>query len=200
MIESEKYGFSFTASSLRLNEMILVASAIAENRKLDYINELGGGKSTTGKRMLVEFERRISNLTPRQADILINGDFLSQKQIAFVCVCKTYLFIRDFVVEVLREKILVFDYQITEGDYISFYRRKLDLHPEMDKITELTEKKIKQVTFKILEQAGVIDSIKSKVIQPQIIDKKVMDAIALENPNWLKVLFMSDMDITAIRK
>jgi hypothetical protein len=200
MIESEKYGFSFTASSLRLNEMILVASAIAENRKLDYINELGGGKSTTGKRMLVEFERRISNLTPRQADILINGDFLSQKQIAFLCVCKTYLFIRDFVVEVLREKILVFDYQITEGDYISFYRRKLDLHPEMDKITELTEKKIKQVTFKILEQAGIIDSIKFKVIQPQIIDKKVMDEIALENPNWLKVLFLSDMDIKAIRK
>jgi hypothetical protein len=200
MIESGKYSFSFTASSLRLNEMIVVATAIAEKRELDYVNELGGGKSTTGKRMLVEFEKRISNLTPRQADILIKGDFLSQKQIAFLSVCKTYLFIRDFVVEVLREKILVFDYQITEGDYISFYRRKLDLHPEMDTITELTEKKIKQVTFKILEQAGIIDSIKSKVIQPQIIDKKVMDAIALENPNWLKVLFMSDMDITAIRK
>lgn len=200
MIDNEKYGFSFTASSLRLNEMILVATALAEKRELDYINELGGGKSTTGKRMLVEFEKRMTNLTPRQADILINGDFLSQKQIAFLSVCKTYLFIRDFVVEVLREKILVFDYQITEGDYISFYRRKLDLHPEMDKITDLTEKKIKQVTFKILEQAGIIDSIKSKVIQPQIIDKKVMAAIALENPNWLKVLFMSDMDITAIRK
>jgi hypothetical protein len=200
MIESGKYSFSFTASSLRLNEMIVVATAIAEKRELDYVNELGGGKSTTGKRMLVEFEKRISNLTPRQADILINGDFLSQKQIAFLSVCKTYLFIRDFVVEVLREKILVFDYQITEGDYISFYRRKLDLHPEMDTITELTEKKIKQVTFKILEQAGIIDSIKSKVIQPQIIEKKVMAAIALENSNWLKVLFMSDMDITAIRK
>lgn len=200
MIDNEKYGFSFTASSLRLNEMILVATALAEKRELDYINELGGGKSTTGKRMLVEFEKRMTNLTPRQADILINGDFLSQKQIAFLSVCKTYLFIRDFVVEVLREKILVFDYQITEGDYISFYRRKLDLHPEMDTITELTEKKIKQVTFKILEQAGIIDSIKAKVIQPQIIYKKVMDAIALDNPNWLKVLFMSDMDITAIRK
>jgi hypothetical protein len=48
----------------------------------------------------------------------------------------------------------------------------------MDTITELTEKKIKQVTFKILEQAGIIDSIKSKVIQPQIIKKKVMAAIA----------------------
>lgn len=200
MIETEKYGFSFTASSLRLNEMILVASAIVEKRELDYINDLGGGKSTTGKRMLMEFEKRISNLTSQQVDILVNGDFLSQKQIAFLSICKTYLFIRDFVVEVLREKILVFDYQITEGDYISFYRRKLDLHPEMDTLTDITQKKIKQVTFKILEQAGISDSIKSKVIQPQIIDRKVTNAIVSDNPNWLKVLFISDMDITTMRK
>ena len=150
--------------------------------------------------MLSEFEKRISNLTPKQTDILVNGDFLSQKQIAFLSICKTYLFIRDFVVEVLREKILVFDYQITEGDYISFYRRKLDLHPEMDTLTDITQKKIKQVTFKILEQAGIIDRIKSKVIQPQIIDRKVTDAIVSDNPNWLKILFISDMDITTLRK
>lgn len=200
MIETEKYSFSFTTSSLRLNEMILVAIAIAEKRDIDYINELGGGNSKTGRKMLSEFEKRISNLTSRQVDILANGDFLSQKQIAFLSICKTYLFIRDFVVEVLREKILVFDYQITEGDYISFYRRKLDLHPEMDTLTDITQKKIKQVTFKILEQAGIIDSIKSKVIQPQIIDRKVSDAIVSDNPNWLKVLFISDMDITTMRK
>lgn len=200
MIETEKYSFSFTTSSLRLNEMILVAIAIAEKREIDYINELGGGNSKTGRKMLSEFEKRISNLTSEQIDILVNGDFLSQKQIAFLSICKTYLFIRDFVVEVLREKILVFDYQITEGDYISFYRRKLDLHPEMDILTDITQRKIKQVTFKILEQAGIIDSIKSKVIQPQIIDRKVTDAIVSDNPNWLKVLFISDMDITTMRK
>lgn len=200
MIETEKYSFSFTTSSLRLNEMILVAIAIAEKREIDYINELGGGNSKTGRKMLSEFEKRISNLTSRQVDILANGDFLSQKQIAFLSICKTYLFIRDFVVEVLREKILVFDYQITEGDYISFYRRKLDLHPEMDTLTDITQKKIKQVTFKILEQAGIIDSIKSKVIQPQIIDRKVTDAIVSDNPKWLKVLFISDIDITTMRK
>ncbi|MEC5167235.1 hypothetical protein RCH18_002987 [Flavobacterium sp. PL11] len=200
MMDNEKYIFSFTASSLRMNEMIVVAKALVEERKIDYINELGGGKAATGKRLLSEFNRRISNLTSNQVEILINGDFLSQKQIAFLSVCKTYLFIRDFVVEVLREKILVFDYQITEGDYISFYRRKLDLHPEMDMLTQLTENKIKQVTFKILEQAGIINSIKNKVIQPQIIDRKVIDAFATDNTKWFKILFMSDMDITTIRK
>ena len=108
---------------------------------------------------------------------------------------KSYGFIRDFVIEVVREKYLVYDYQITEGDYISFYRRKLDLHDEMVTLTELTQKKIKQVTFKILEQAGFIDTIKSRNIQPQIIDLKLMNAIVQDNPNWLKVLLVSDMDI-----
>jgi hypothetical protein len=69
-------------------------------------------------------------------------EILSQNKLPFVCMQNVFI-IRDFVVEAIREKILVFDYQITEGDYISFYRRKLDLHPEMDTITELTEKKIK---------------------------------------------------------
>jgi hypothetical protein len=90
-----------------------------------------------------------------------------------VSICKSYSFIIEFIVEVVREKVLVNDYQISDGDYISFYRRKFDLHEEMDSITELTEKKIKQVTFKILEQAGLIDDIKNRIIQPQIIINKM---------------------------
>jgi hypothetical protein len=196
MLETEKYDFSFTASSLRLNEMILVAKAILENRQIDITNELGGGKSVTGKRMLSEFQKRISKLSSSEVQLLVNGDLTAQKQIAFVSVCKAYFFIRDFAIEVLREKLLIYDYQITEGDYITFYRRKHDLHPEMEKLTEITEKKVRQVTFKILEQVGLIDNVKSKVIQPQIIDTKVMDVVIdSDNAKWLQVLLMSDMDI-----
>lgn len=195
MTKTNKYDFSFTASSLRLNEMLLVARAFHDGVEVDYTNELGGGKSSTGKRMLSEFKKRISHLTSAQLDVLLNSDLVTQKQLTLVSVCKPYSFIRDFVVEVVREKILVYDYQITDGDYISFYRRKFDLHEEMDSITELTEKKIKQVTFKILEQAGLINDIKNRIIQPQIIDYKLMKALVQDNPNWLKVLLVSDTDI-----
>jgi len=199
MVDIVKYDFSFTASSLRLNEMILVANAVLEKREIDYTNELGGGKSTTGKRMLSEFKKRVSKLSSGELKYLVSGDLTSQKQIAFILICKTYWFIRDFMIEVLREKVLVFDYQITEGDYISFFRRKLELHPEMGKLTEITNKKIKQVTFKILEQAGIIDTTKSKKIQPQIISDKVMKVVASDNANWLKVLLMSDTDIASLK-
>ena len=195
MIKTNKYDFSFTASSLRLNEMLLVARANHDGVEIDYTNDLGSGKSSTGKRMLSEFKKRISHLTPAQLNVLLNSDLVTQKQLTLVSVCKSYSFIREFIVEVVREKVLVYDYQITDGDYISFYRRKFDLHEEMDSLTELTEKKIKQVTFKVLEQAGLINDIKNRIIQPQIIDYKLIKALVQDNPNWLKVLLVSDMDI-----
>lgn len=195
MIKTNKYDFSFTASSLRLNEMLLVARAIHDGAEVDYTNDLGGGKSSTGTRMLSEFKKRISHLTPEQLDVLLNSDLVTQKQLTMVSVCKAYSFIREFIVEVVREKVLVYDYQITDGDYISFYRRKFDLHEEMDSLTELTEKKIKQVTFKMLEQAGLINDIKNRIVQPQIIDYKLIKALVRDNPNWLKILLVSDTDI-----
>jgi len=78
MIKTSKYDFSFTASSLRLNEMLLVARAYHEGVEVDYTNDLGGGKSSTGKRMLSEFKKRISHLTPLQIEVLLNSDLVTQ--------------------------------------------------------------------------------------------------------------------------
>ena len=126
---------------------------------------------------------------------MVESDLTSQKQIAFLSVCKAHPFIRDFVVEVLREKLLIFDDELTDGEYISFYRRKNEVHPEMDSLTMITQKKVRQVTLKILEQAGIIDDINLKQIQPQIISEKVVQAIAFQDRQWLKIFFMSDLDI-----
>lgn len=199
MVKVERYDFSFTASSLRLNEMKIVAEAKVNHRDIDYVRELGKGKASTGKRMLSEFNKRISFLTSGELSLLLNGDLIAQKQIAYLSVCKAYGFIRDFVVEVLREKMLVFDYEVTDGEYISFYRRKADLHPEMDNLTPITQRKVKQVTFKILEQSEIINSIKNKIIQPQIVDDVVAKAILSDNPKWLQMFLLSDHDIANLK-
>jgi len=199
MVEISKYDFSFTGFSLRENLMAKVACAFRENVEVDKL-EIGGGNSQTGKRMLSDIKKRIKKLTFRQLDLLIDGDLITQRQIAFLSICKTHLFIRDFTVEILREKLLVYDYQITEGDYIIYYRRKAELHPEMDNLTEITQNKIRQVTFKILEQAGIIDDVKSKTIQPQLLEQNVIRAIAEDDKEWLKIFLMSDLDIENLNK
>lgn len=190
-----KYDFSYTASSLRLNEMVLVAGHILNDTEIDFVNELGAGKSATGKRIYRDIIKRLSSLNRRQLELLVEGSLDVKKQLAFFAVCKTYLFIRDFTVEVLREKHLVFDNIISEGDYLSFLRRKQEIHLEIEGLTETTVRKVRQVTFKILEQAGIINNIREKHIQPQLLEPKLLKLISHDNPEWLKIYLMSDLDI-----
>jgi len=200
MTNNYKYNFSYTGFSLRLAETIKVAIARIENADLDAVLEIGGGKTATTKKFLNEINKRLSQLNTIQLDLLIDGDLTTQKQIAFLAVCKAHYFIRDFVVEVIREKTLLFDYNLSEGDYITFFRNKTELHPEMDNYTENTIQKIRNVSFRILEEAGIIDDVKNKAIQPQLMDQKTRTAIATDNPNYLKLFLMSDLDILNLTK
>ena len=129
MIRLPKYKLSFTAASLRLNEMVKVARTasdmgVSDLRKLEDSGVVFSSvKSGTSNREFREIRLRLEKLLPEQTDILINGDLESQKHIAFLAVCKHYSFIRDFTIEVLRDKALVFDYTINESDFNSFIDR-----------------------------------------------------------------------------
>jgi hypothetical protein len=194
MVNINKYDFSFIALSMQVNLMVKVARAVKNNEEISEV-EIGEGNSRTGKRKLTDIKKRIKKLTFRELNLLLDEDLIAQRQIAFLSICKTHLFIREFTVEILREKLLVYDYQITEGDYIIFYRRKSEMHPEMDNLTEKTQNKVRQVTFKILEQAGIIDDVKTRMVQPQLLEQKVINTIAEDDKEWLKVFLMSDVDI-----
>jgi hypothetical protein len=195
MVESAKYGFSFTASAIRVNKFEKVLRHLSLGEDIDITNDLGNGKSSTGTRVLSDLNKRAKVLNQEMIDLYLESDFQTQRSIAYLSICKAYDFIRDFVIEVIREKFLVYDYQITEGDFITFFRRKCEMHSEMDTLTDDTRYKIKQITFKLLEQVGMIDDVKSKTIQPQIMDVKLIDSIASDDKQWLKVFLMSDMDI-----
>ena len=192
MIESTfKYEFSLTASSLRVNEMILFATKYINEGLLEFKSD----KGTTNKRMVSEFKKRIDNLTVNQQELLLNSNFSNQKQLAFLSACKTYSLLRDFVIEVVREKYLIMDFNLSDTDYISFIRRKEINHDELANLTDQTQAKVKQVIFKILEQAGIIDNVRDKEIQLQLLGRSTKKSIIEDNPEWLKVFLLSDMDI-----
>lgn len=199
------YTFAFTAASLRLNEMVKVAqfavtTGITDLKKIkDEQIVFGSVKSGTTERQFREIRKRIEGLTSIQIELLATGDLVTQRQIAFLAVCKHYAFIRDFVVEVIRDKTLVFDYQLRESDFNSFIKNKQQVHPELDDFEESTFTKAKQVMFHILEQAGIIDNPESKRIQPQILNQAVQKAIALDDRNQLRYFLLSDRDIQDIK-
>jgi hypothetical protein len=200
-----KYILSFTAASLRLNEMVKVAKTAYDNdiSNLHEVREsevvFNSVKIRTSDREFREIRKRLETLTLDQINILIHGDLISQKQIAFLAVCKRYDFIRDFAIDIVRDKVLVYDYKINESDYNSFINNRVHIHPELEEFEDSTLKKAKQVLFHILEQADIISSVVEKTIRPQLIQSDVIRAIANDDSAWLKIFMMPDKDIKQLK-
>ena len=194
-MKKNNYNFSYTGFSLRIPEMLKMAKSIYYNMDFDYIQELGSGKETTAKKFRSEIGKRLKALTNDQLEVFVNGTLQSQTQIGFLSICKVHGFIRDLMIEIIREKYLLFDDILTNGDYISFFRSKSNEHPEVAKLKERSAKKIQQVTYRILEQAEILNNTKDKFIQPILIDEEVIKTIISDNPNWLKIFMASDTDI-----
>jgi hypothetical protein len=205
MTKQSTYSLSFTAASLRLNELITIARTAKDHGITDLkkVKEIGvvfnSVKNRTNDREFREIRKRLELLTKDQIEILINGDLVSQKQVAFLAVCKHYLIIRDFTIEVIREKVLVYDYKINESDFTTFIKNKINTHPELEEFNDSTLKKGKQVLFHILEQADIINNTVDKSTQLQLLQSNLIKAIAEDDPNWLKIFMMSDMDIKSLK-
>jgi len=205
MAKVSTYKLSFTAASLRLSETVKVAKAANDSgiTDLNKVRDSGvvftSGKARTTDREFREIRKRLELLTPDQLEVLIHGDLISQKQIAFLALCKHHAFIRDFVIEVIREKTLVFDYRINASDLNSFIKTKAYQHPELEEFSDSTLKKAKQVMFRMLEQAGIINNTKEKIIQPQLLQPNVIKVIANDDRSLLKIFMISDRDIKGIK-
>jgi len=205
MNQHSKYSLSFTAASLRLNEIVKIAKTAHENGISDFseVRKVGvvfnSVKDRTSVREFREIRKRLEMLTKDQIEILITGDLISQKQVAFLAVCKHYQFIKEFTIEIIRDKLLVYEFKINESDFNSFIKTKINTHPELEEFSDSTLKKAKQVLFHILEQAGIINNAVEKAIQPQLLQSTVIKAILNDDPTWLKVFLMSDMDIKSLK-
>lgn len=172
-----------------LKDWKLVEQTIKENNLLMKIKE------STFKREFVEIKKRLSTLNQYQLSLLINGDLDETKAMIFLSLAKTYAFFFDFINEVVRNKYLMFDYILTDSDYIKFFNAKSFTHEELNNISEKTAKKVKQVVYKLMEQIGLIDSIKNGSILKPMISDKVLEAIINDNPEYLTVFFYQAEEI-----
>lgn len=198
MINKNKYRFSFTAASLLLNElisfsrMILEENILLEDLKPEMMNR---ERAKTKKREFAELFIRLKVLDRPLMEKLVYGTQDDQKQIAIIVFGRAYSFFRDFMDEVVQEKVTLFDFKITDRDYNSFVSRKSIDHEELEQLAQTTKSKIKQVVIKVLHQAGIIDNIKDRNIMVPMVDWKLEQVIAATDPNDLKLLLYTDQKI-----
>lgn len=194
------YRFSFTAGSLMVSELYDLACKLVESgAKVESLiaDDLKKERAVTSKRELIELQLRLATLTRREMEFLTEAKFEERKLLCLIAFGRTYRFFSDFVEEVLVEKVSLFDFHLTDRDYFTFVNRKLIDHEELEQLADSTKKKIKQVVFKVLEQAGIIDSIKTKNIQVPHIGRSFEKLICQTNPNDLKLLLYTEQRIAA---
>ncbi|MCW9705234.1 DUF1819 family protein [Fodinibius salsisoli] len=187
MATQTKYRFSFTGASAMIPEFIKVAQLVVEGAQVDELDDktMGREKLETNRRQFRELKHRIKNLTLHQIEILATGNIEEQKQITHLALCKTYGIYKDFVTEVIAEKVQVFDYSLTDLDYNTFISSKKIDHPELEDSAPTTQKKVKQVIFRMLKQVGLLNSVSEAVIQTPMLHSGVEQAVISEDPNLL---------------
>jgi len=177
----QDYRFSLTAASLMLPEFVNLAKALRDNDfKFEGItsHDLGKERTATGKRELAELKLRLKTLSSKEITFLTETRIENQKLITFLANARVYRILREFIEEVMWEKISVFDEQLNASDLANFIYNKSIEYPEIENLSPITIKKIQQVIFKILEQASLIDSVKSKKIQIPFLDFELQNLLS----------------------
>lgn len=203
----QDYSLSFTAASLMTYETEQIAKLYLEYKDWNKIQELviddniiQKGTVSTRKREFAEIKKRLINITSVHLEFITNCTTDELKLYCLYLCSKTYRLIYEFIIDVIRDKYLMFDYMILDSDYTRFIESKTASSKKLQSITEKTQYKIKQVIFKILEQSTLIDSAKSRNIQKPYISPELEKIIAIDSPKLLSIFLYSDNDIQAIQE
>jgi hypothetical protein len=199
-MKPDQYKLSFTGAGLSINASIKIAEAYLQLRDWDAVKErvkaenlLQARTQSSIQRVFQELAPRLQQLTEGQLELLVEGNHQEQKQLLWFAVCKRYAYIREFAIEVIHEKYLSLDNELTEFDYDAFFNRKADWHDELDQLKETTRIKIKTVLFRMLREAGLIST--DHTIIPTVLSRRMVEALAPDSPTSFQIFPMSMADI-----
>jgi len=197
---SGEYVMSFTAGALLHRESVRIAEAFAHKRDWAALRQAGLAENLlqtrsqrTSKRLFGEIIARLKRLTESQLALLAHGTEEDQRHILWLAICKRYPFIREFAIEVVRERFLQLGQPITQGDYESFFSAKAAWHPELEGYGSSTREKLRQNLFKMLRDAGLL-AIDGHVIGV-FLSSAVVQALVRDSVENLMVFPVREEDV-----
>lgn len=206
-MEQITYNLTFTAGALLMNETCAVAEAFLESggnwditrERVLKENLMEKDKLTTNKRFFSLVKQRIEALNEIELDLLVSGNNSVKRLLLLLAICKAHTLIYDFIVVNVRECFFNMHEKVTHANFNEFFNEKKYIHTELESITDLTVNKIRQVVFRILEQAGLIESVDTGILQRPYLPEKVEEVIVKDDPKWLGVFLYSNNEINNAR-
>lgn len=187
----DRYALSFTTGGLLAREAAVLAPVYAKLRDWAKVrdaaveeNLLQTRTHSTGVRRVRETVNRLSVLSDRELEILADVTASERGHLMWAAACRRYELIGEFAEEVLREHFLTLAGTVSYEDYDSFYRTKAMWHDELDDVTDLSYKKLRQVLFKMMVEAGLLTT--QGAIEPVLLSGRVTECLTERKPSDIR--------------
>lgn len=116
-------------------------------------------------------------------DVIANGSSDSAKQVCLYAMMNYYRLVYDFMISVIANKYRAKDFTYSRRDINIFFTELQEQNNEVGSWSEATISKCKQVINKVLVENEYIDSSRSEVLNPVLIDFQLKQVL-LENRDY----------------
>ncbi len=199
-MSSKKYSMAFSSGGLLYNESLLVLDVYLQvkdwgvtRKSIIDANTLQSRTLGSEKRKVGEIISRISLLTSKQLDLLETGSNEEQRYLLWLAVCKRYLLIYEFALEVIQEKYLRMDLPLSREEYDLFFEYKAEWYEEFERVKPSTRKKTRQTLFQIMREAQILST--ENLIIPAIPSGSFLQCVMADNQKWLRAFPVSEAEI-----
>lgn len=162
----QPYKMSFSTGGIFLNESLVVAAlhqpGEAWSHTIQHALSEGAAslpKTASQRRTLREICNRLSALSDVERDFLLNdADRGDQLALLWLGACRAYRFVREFAVEVVRERYLSFQLELPLESFDMLYAAKAEWDDGLAKISPSTQAKLRQVLFRMMREANILNA------------------------------------------
>ena len=186
-----RYALSFTTGGLLATEAAVVAAVYlqchdweATRTQVKDRNLLQSRVASSTRRVLGALIPRLQVLSEPELQIAVDGTSTERGHLMWASACRRYDLIAEFAEEVLRERFLTLAGTVSYADYDSFYRAKAMWHDELDEVSELSYKKLRQVLFRMMVEAGLVNT--HGTIEPALLSARVAGCLTERTPSDIR--------------
>ena len=183
------YKTSFTTGGLYYHEAPNVAKLYldlgdwnAVRREILSSNLLQTRTRSSSIRTARELCFRLEVLSYEQLKLLSTGSPQEQMHLLWLASCKQYSLVREFAIEVVREKFLRLDLALSYLDFDIFFNAKAEWDNDLAGLTDSTRKKLRQVLFRMMREAEILD--RANNIQPVSLTPDMARVIINDDPTY----------------
>lgn len=193
MTQVQNYKMSFGTGGLLLNESVEVARLHVNQEPWEETVRRAMERGTTAlpkaasnRRTLREISNRLLTLSDSERDFLIEqADRADRQALLWLATCRAYRFVREFAVEVIRERYMSYQYELPPESFDILLDAKAEWDEHLASLTSSTRLKLRQVLFRIMREAGVISQ--TGQIQASLLSSRLKTMIEERAPGDLAV-------------